>query len=871
MSHQGYGEGHARRDPGARVDDEIRHHIEESADLLEAEGLSREAALEEAHSRFGNLIATRDELTKMERRRERRARAREWLGTMGGDMRLGVRGLRRNPGFAVAVILTLALGTGVASPVFSVLDAALLRPLPYRDAERLVEVAGRSGNPGMNVEKYRGWVDAGSSLVEGWIATVPASLMRTDGLAPERVFARGATADWARLVGLPLLLGRSFSAEDVSAGSEVAVLGRGYYRRLGEDPAILGSTIRLGEVSATVIGVLQGGVKFPDYGPEADIWLPIHEDLTFLGRDLPGFPGVWARLREGRALAAAQEMADALAEGLQEQDPQAAGWDVRLVPVGSRRGGSGVVEPLSLLSATVALILLIALVNAVSLLLARATARSGEFVVRAAIGGSRFRLLRQLLAEGVLLGVLAGGVATLLCWISLRGLKALIPETITFFSPFGLQVEGRTFLFVMATSVLGGVILGLVPAAEALRPSNLALRGRRLNDSPGRTRVRKLLVVMQTGLAMTLLAGAGLFANGFVRLLNEDPGYDVRRIAQATISFSAARYPTGADRAAFLESLDTALEASPAIESATSSDGTSLSFGGPLQGEGREPPENQPIYVPYTSVEDDYDRATGTELVAGRAFGASDVGGDVAIIDRDLARFLWGNQSPVGRRFRVGDGPWREVVGVARELRLMGRDQREGPYQFLLQRQPGEAWSSAEIFVRAVGDPAEVLPVIRDVLQTLDPAMSVTALRTAKEALAEEEQGHRFVVTLMALLAGIGVALAVIGLFGLLAYSVRRRRQELGVRAAIGAKPSALLGSVLRSGVALAAFGVVLGLGGTLLASDFTANLLYEIDPLDPVTLAACALLFLVISVAASLLPAFEATRVNPVEALQAE
>jgi predicted permease len=871
-----------RRDPAPRkrslgagddADDEIRHHILERADALVQQGWPRRDALREAERRFGDVDRIHREM-----RGSRSSRGRELLRSVGSDLRYALRGVRGNPGFALAVVATLALGIGAASSIFAVVDALLLRPLPYQDAERLVEVnhaRWQAGGytPGTTTSRVGGWREAATEFADGWVAWSLGTLVRTDGTAAEQLEVVAVTPGTDTLLGIPLLLGRGFSDEDARPGSpDVAVLGRGTYERLGADPNILGRTLRLESGPVMIVGVLRGGVRFPTWGGESDLWIPIRDDFTAADRPLPNVGGLWARLRPGVSLALAQERADVLAAALQEREPLEDGWEVRLVPVGAHRMNADVGRALWTLSATVAAIFLIAWVNGINLLLVRSSARSRELAVRVAIGGSRVRVLQQLVIEGLVLGVLGGVAAVGLALLAVGAIRGIIPWVVAWSSPHALEIEGRTLAFTFAASLAVGTVLGLVPALDAMRDGGLSPLARRpSDDGPDRRRLRSGLVVAQVALSMTLLAAAGLFVKSFARLVSVDPGYDYDRIALAHIGLSPTRYPDAAARADFFRRLEDALASYPGIEGVSRMDGRGFRSGAALEPEDGLAPRDQPYRVPSASIATDYLDVTGVALVGGRGFEPADVNTDAVIIDLDLARFLW-RENAVGRRFRMGeDGEWMTVVGVVRELRLMGRDQREGPYQILYPAPAESAGAWVELVVRAAGDPRSVLRAVREAVHALDPEQAIWRLRAAADALAEEEEEPRFVVTLMILLAGIAVALTAVGLYGVMAFSVARRDRELAVRMALGADARRVRAMVLGEGLTVAAVGVVLGLGGTLLASRAVERLLYEVQPHDPAILATTAALFLAVAAAASLLPARRATRVNPAETLRRE
>ena len=848
---------------------EIRHHIREKTELLVASGWDPEEARREAERRFGDVRRIRREMRRADRQRGGGGEPSAFAHALGSDLRYALRGFRRQPGFTASVVATLALGIGAASAIFAVVDALLVRPLPYREVERLVDVSRN----GLSPERAVVWREAADAMFDGWVEWNRATIVRTDGELAEPLSVVGVTPGADTLLGLPLLLGRGFTAEDALPGApEVAILGRRYFDRLGGEPSVLGRTIRLESGPATVVGVLRDPIKFPNFADLPDLWLPMRTDHTVAGDSLSRIQGVWARLLPNLTIEAAQARVDQVAARLDEAQPLERGsWELGLYPVDGFRQNPDVRRALRVIAGTVALLFLIAVVNGVNLVLVRTLARESELGVREALGGSRFRILRQLLMEGVALGAIGGGAALGVAWLAAKTIGSILPAEVLFFAPHAVDVESRTLVFAFAVSLFVGVALGLLPAARLLhRGPAHRLTLRRTDDGARGRRARNGLVVAQVALSMTLLAGAGLFVKSFSTLLAVDPGYDHGRIAMAVFGPSSYRYPTATDRAQLVHRLEAALEAHPAVTGVTTASGGGLSFGS-LEAEGLEPPEERPRYVPNTDVALDYFEVMGLDIVEGRGFVPGDHESDAVVIDLDLARFLWGDASPLGRRFRIEDRDWLTVVGVVRELRLTGRDQREGPYQLLYPAPSDEAGSYIELLVRTEGDPAALLPVIRETFRAVDPAQAVFRLRTAAADLAEEEEKPRFLMTLMSLLAAVAVTLASVGLYGVLAYSVRRRDRELGVRIALGAARGEVRSMVLREGLVVAAIGIGAGLVGALFASRTIEQLLYEVEPGDPSTLAATALLFLAIAAAASFLPARRATQVDPVEVLKAE
>jgi predicted permease len=863
------------------VRDEIAHHIRETFDLLVAEGWDEDAALAEAERRFGSRDGTVERLVRFQRGRRRRAAPIEWLRSVAADLRFAIRQLRRNPSFTGSVVVTLALAGGAATAVFAVVDAVLLRPLPYRDADRLVELQLAPFDfPALDPVRYRMWREAGGSILEDWMAFYSLRLTRTDGAVAEPVDVVAVTPGTGEALGLTLLLGRWFDADDGRAGStDVVILTRAYFDRLGADASLVGRTIRLESGPATVVGVLRDDVRVPDFGPRGDLWIPIRDDLTAAGLEIMALQSVWARIPRGSSLIGARDAVDRIAASL---DPAAApegGWAIDLVRLEDRstRFAAPLVadtmgttnRSLALLSGTVAAILLIAVMNGLNLGGMRTISRSRELGIRASLGASKRRLLRQLAAEGAILGALAGALSAVVAWLSLSGLVRLIPEDVELYTPFALGLERRTASFAVLVSLFAGLTISAMPAVGVLAGGRL----RPIPSTAERPRasiVRRALVVAQLGLSLLLVVGSILFASSFVRLNREDPGFDHRRLAVVDLALSPARYPGPPDWGAFRTRFEEALEAHPAVADAAVSSFTTIVRDRALQTEGAAARGGQPALFPSRTVTADYLAVAGVRLLSGRSFAPEDVGRDVAIVDRDLSLFLWGTDDALGRRFRVGDGRWREVVGVVSDLRILGRDQREGPHQALYPM--GSACCpNLTVLVRSRTEPGDILPVIREVLRAVDPEQPIQRLETAADTLAEPEQTARLLAILMSLLAALGMATAAVGTFGVLAYSVRRREREIGVRKALGAEPSRLVRMVLREGFLLCSLGLAGGAAAMMLLGDAATPLLYEIDPRTLTFSVAAAAVLIVVVTAASLLPARRAATVDPVEVLRAE
>ncbi len=862
-----------REERTSEIEQEIRHHLQECAEHLAERGMDPKDAKAEAARRFGDVEAVRRELDQIRRKGRLRRILRMAFGSVWSDLRFTGRSYRRRPGFVIAVTLTLALGIGAATSIFSVLDAVLFRPLAYKDLDRWVEVySGTPDRSRLSHDRvhFQGWEEAGASFLDAWVGFRWQSLVRIDGPQPESLRVTGVTPGTIGRLGIPLLMGRGFLPTDGRpGGTEVVIVTRPYWERMGSDPGIVGQTIHLETGLATVVGVLRGDVKFPDYGSPAELWMPIREDFTVGGRELRSVQGVWARLSPGVTIEQAQARADWASSLLQAETPVRSGWSIVLRPVGRHRTSGALRQALWVLAATVGLLLLIAAINAVNLILVRTTTRIREFSVRRSLGCSRTRLTRQLLVEGTVLG-LGGAIGAVgLARLGVQNIGPILPSSLIWSSPHLIQVEGRTLAFSFAMALLVGAVLGLVPSLAGSRMKVLN-SDRNEGETPRQRRVRRVLVVGQIAISLTLLATGGLLARSVTNLLAVDSGYDVGRVATMEFHLPASRYPSPPERLDFVRRIETRLEALPGVAGVAISNGSGFMASEVLQTEGGYTPEVQPRLIPHTSVGPDFIETLGLELLVGRGFDRTELAqaSDVAIVDQDLANFLWADAAPVGRRFRAGDGRWLEVVGVVRELRMMGRDQSDGPYQILLPISEKDPDPSFDLKIRTTSDPSLVLPELRAQVTELDPWLSIH-LRTAASALAEWEAEPRFLLLLTTLLATTAVALATVGLYGILAYTVRTREKELGVRIALGADRAGVMGLVFRDGLTMTTVGIAAGLGGALLASRLVESLLFEVGPRDPVALGSSVVLFLAIASAASSIPAFRATAIPPASTLR--
>ena len=856
------------------LEEELRFHLEMEVEENLGRGLSPAEARRQAVLRLGGVTqvaeATRD------------ARGVRLLDLLAQDLRYALRGIRRNPLFAASLVATLGLGIGASAAMFSVVDALLLRPLPYGQPERLVEVHAVDRETGresrmVGLDFAQEW-GRRAELFAAAFQHARATVLYTGGVEPVTLSAVVVSPGFEETLRVPPLLGRGFEDADARPGAEpVVLLSHAFWQSTyGGDAAALGRAIELDGIRHRVIGVMPAGFKFPEYGT-ADVYLPLRDDGTVLAIARP-YVYLLGRLRGEEPLAAAQARADALAAALEEEMPRGRGWAARLAPLGETRGGTGEIRrSVWFLAAGVALILLVAVLNGANLLLVRGWSRTRELAVRVALGASRRRLVTQLLAESTLLALASGAAAVVIALGLLRLVQGSMPEDITFWAPHAIAVEQRTLLFTFAAAAAAGLFVGLVPALAATRVAAAAAQPGALTPyaarTPARSRLRRGLVVAEVALSVTLLVGAGLMINSFVRLVRVDPGFRLDDVAILTLFLSPATYPDGGARMAFLRRLEERIEVIPGVVGATTG-GEPLPTAGFTDGSGLEnedgPARVDGVIIPYASVSPDFFELLDVRIHAGRAFKPADAGTDNVVVDIDLARHLWGDTNPIGRRFRPSRGwPWLTVVGVIGDLRIFGPDERQGDFAYLLPAS-NSAREYASVAVRTAGDPRVLFPAIRAAVHEQDPRQPVVELDTARRLYGEAVELPRFILVLMSVLSGLALVLAAVGVYGVLAYGVAQRRFDLAVRIALGARPISISCGVLGEGLVLAGVGAAVGVAVALALSGLVRSLLYGVEPGDPLTIGAVVLVSLGAAVIASWWPARRATRIDPVEVLKA-
>ncbi len=810
--------------------------------------------------------------------------ARGILARSMQDVRYGARALRQRPAFTAVAALTLALGIGAVTTLFSAVRGVLLRPLPYADPGALASFwlsAPEKGLPEVSLpdglfvwyrERSRSFLEMAAYSAGGVILTGVGE--------PERLSASAVSHEFFHVLGVRPLLGRGFvAAEEVPGAAPAAVIGYGLWqRRFGGDSSVIGRSISFADIPTTIVGVMPRGFDYPNH---ADAWAPLTLDRS---RTSPWYLDTVARLRPGVTAEEAAREIGALTDDFKntrldrftEADRSGKSLAVakRLLDtvVGDVR------TPLLLLLGAVALVMLIACANVATLLLARAGARSREMALRCCLGASTRRVAAQMLTESLLLALLGGGAGLLLAAWMVPALRHLAPAQ---FPRLELvRIEPPVLLFGVAVTLITGVLFGLVPALSASRVNlgDVLNEGARGSASGGTRRWNDAFVVGQFALSLMLLIGAGLLLRSFQRLVAVDPGFRSDRVLLARISLPGRRYRDQAQVRAFYGRLLERVRALPGVGEVGLANRVPLSRGNPQNEfvvEGHEPAAGDPIPVAnMRNVTPGYFSAIGTTVLRGRAFAASDdsAAAPVAIVDESLARRYWPGEDPIGKRVRDDrspEVPWKTVIGVVATAKHGTLD--EAPtYHIYLAYDQRPQWN-VYVVVRAMSDPLALVGPLRAAVGELDPNLPLYEIGTMQDALDRSLGTRRFTEVLLAGLAATALLLAAIGIYGVMSLNVTSRVREFGIRLALGAAPGAVRWLVIRRGMALAAGGVVLGVAGALWLTRFLRELLFQVSPMDPITFAAVAAVLATAALLACYLPARRATRTDPVVALRQE
>lgn len=799
------------------------------------------------------------------------------------DLRFGARMLRKNAGFAVLAILTLALGIGANSALFAVTSALLLRPFPYRHPQQLVSVEEKEQGQDTPASLLRYELLRDHSRTLDSVAVWANDTFNLTGHGqPLQVPVARVSPNFFSLLGVRPELGRTFSVEEGRPeGKFVVMLSNAFWHsRFGGDPNIVGQTITLDDTPHTVIGVLPAGVQFPFVGP-ADIWSPRYFELTLMPMQRlrlgVGYLAMLGRLRPRTTLAQAQAELSVLDREYHQQNPTAPDARASVTMTAEPLRDlvvAGVRGKVLLLSAAVALVLLIACANVASLLLARSLARSREIAVRAALGASRVVLVRQLLTESMMLASAGGALGIGLSWLALRAF--LTWGTGQFPREIPITVDWGVLLFTLVVSLLTGVLFGSFPALQLSRAEPAAgLREEGRGASAGRSHLRMngMLVAGQIALSLLLLIGAGLLLRSFERLLQVDPGFEARNLLTMNVSLPTVKYAKPEQQIAFFDEALRRISALPGVRVAAISAALPLSFERitPVLPEGQPNlPLAQRPFLDIEAVSPQWFAAMRVPLLTGRVFTAADnrQAPKVLIVNQTFARRFWPGQNPVGKHVIVGR--WTEaaeVVGVTADVKNRGLARNTLAQVYIPF--PQLPWSDMNLLVRTALPPLSMAAAVRGQISALDPDQPVTGIRSAQQLVDSSLAQPRFTMLLLGVFAAAALALAVIGIYGMLAYSVAQRRHELGIRVALGAERAHILRLVVGEGITLAIAGIAIGLAAAWFLTRLMSSLLYQVRARDLFTFALAPVVFLAIAVLASYLPARRATRADPMEALR--
>ena len=803
------------------------------------------------------------------------------------DLRYGARMLLKNPGFTLVAVLTLALGIGANTAIFSVVNATMLRPLPYSEPERLVQVwetkpRANRWSDWVSYPDFRDWREQNTVFDEiGACRTLAFNL--TGGDSPESLPGAYVSASLFTVLGVKPILGRTFLAEEDRPGANrVAVISHGLWqRRFGADPGLIGKTIQVDGESHVVVGIMPPDFKFHWLkawrGIESDIWLPQGPPSELQDRFSHNFRVV-ARLKRDVTVEQAQANMDAIVRGVAAREPSShEGMGAKVMSL-QRKVTQGAKPALLLLSAAIGLVLLIACGNVANMLLAQNDARRHETAIRGALGASPVRLIRQRLTESMLLGLLGGGAGLLLAFMAIQFIIKLGPDIPRLDRT---SIDLRVLSATLCLSLLTGLLFGTIPALRSSRldvNETLKQGGRGIiwRDGAG---LRSILLVGEMAMALTLLVGAGLLIRSFLQLQSVESGFDATRVLKAWMMLPEKQYPTSRQQAQFIRQVVERVQALPEVETAAASTILPLysNDSGPFRVEGQSAPQpnKSVVYAECPKITPDYFRVVGIRLLQGRTFTWADdeISPEVAIVSEGMARRYWPGEDAIGKLVSIdvrdGQPVWRQIVGVVNDVKHDGLTAATRPHIYIPTMQL--TYPGAILAVRSKGDPAALANTIRREVAAVDRNQPLIDVGTMEKVVSDSVADRRFQMTLLAIFAAVALILAATGVYSVMATAVARRTHEMGVRLALGATARDVLKLVVGQGMKLALVGVGVGLAAAFGLTRLMRRLLFGVSALDPLTFIAVALLLAVVALIACYIPARRAMRVDPLTALRSE
>ncbi|MGA2901195.1 MAG: ABC transporter permease [Candidatus Acidiferrales bacterium] len=854
------------------LDDEVRSY----ADLLAQEkihqGMADDEARRTARLELGGIEQVKEQV--------REVRVGAWFDSLLQDLRYGARMLRKNPGFTAVAVLTLALGIGANTAIFSVVNAVLLRPLPYANPQQLIVLRETTQSVGPHSPSYPDFLDwRKQSRTFGQMAAINNREFNLSGIAqPENISGYAVSANCLSMLDVRPLLGRDFlPSEDAPGTAPVVLLSYALWQsHLGADPNAVGKSITLDGRSFTIIGVLPPNIRLPE---KTDVLAPIGVwagDTDMTDRGDRGDMDAVGRLVSGASISQAQAEMDTIAANLRKEYPATnSGVGISMASLRDQLVGDSR-SPILVLFGAVVFVLLIACVNVANLFLVRGAARAREIAVRQACGASRERLIRQMLTESFLLAFLGGGLGILVGALGIEGLRRL------HFHPNHIGMDRSVLLFSAAIIVLVAIASGLVPAWQVSQPrvqETLKDGGRSSTAGAAQHRLRGVLVMAETALALVLLVGAGLMMKSMYRLLQVDPGFRPERVLTMEINLRTAQYSKPEASLNFWREVLDKVRALPGVDTAAL--GTVLPLSGnhdrgDITIEGLPTPELGKFPHPdYHTVSPSYIDALSIPLLRGRNFtdADTDTAPRVALINATMARRFWPNEDATGKRFHWGHPgskePWIEIIGVVGDTKLYGlaNPSRLELYMPLQQSRSSDMF----LVLRSAIDPASLTPAVRDAVAAIDKDQPVFNVNTMKQLVDDSVATRHITLVLLGLFSGLALLLAAIGIYGVISYSVQQRTHEIGIRMALGAQRRDVLRLVVGQGVRLAALGIAIGIAAAFGLTRLMASLLFGVGAYDPVAFMAAALLLLLVAIAACYIPARRAIAVDPMVALRYE